>query len=110
MGNFLWILFLILFLYWVLLLARLVIEFVQSLARTWRPHGVVVVVMEVVFTLTDPPLKALRRVLKPVDLGAVRLDLSLFLVLIVVTIGMRITQSYAHSLAPIGTALGVLPG
>ncbi|GAA3964044.1 YggT family protein [Gordonia caeni] len=100
MGTFLWILYLILFLYWVLLLARLVAEFVQSLARHWRPHGFAVVVMEVVFTLTDPPLKALRRVLKPVDLGAVRLDLSLFLVLIVVTIGMRIAQAYAQHLAP----------
>lgn len=101
MGTFLWILFLVLFLYWMLLLARLVIEFVQSLARTWRPHGVAVIALEVVFTLTDPPLKALRRVLKPVDLGAVRLDLSLFLVLIVITIGMRIAQAYALELAPL---------
>ncbi|GAC55881.1 hypothetical protein GOHSU_02_00240 [Gordonia hirsuta DSM 44140 = NBRC 16056] len=110
MGTFLWILYLILFLYWVLLLARLVAEFVQSLSRHWRPRGFVVVVMEVIFTLTDPPLKALRRILKPVDLGAVRLDLSLFLVLIVVTIGMRIAQAYAQSLAPVSVGGSLLLG
>ncbi len=101
MGNFLWILFLILFLYWALLIARLVVEFLQSLARHWRPRGVTVVVVETIFTLTDPPIKALRRVLKPVDLGGVRLDLSMLLVLIVVTIGMRITSAYANHLAPV---------
>lgn len=100
MGTFLWILYLVLFLYWVMLIARLVIEFVQSLARHWRPRGVAVVVVESVCTLTDPPLKALRRVMKPVDLGAVRLDLSLFLVLIVITIGMRVAYTYANRLAP----------
>ena len=106
MGIFLWILYLILFLYWVLLLGRLVAEFVQSLARRWRPRGVAVIVMEVIYTVTDPPLKALRRVLKPIDLGAVRLDLSLFLVLIVVTIGMRVSQGFAQELAPV--SLGVI--
>ncbi|MEZ5213075.1 MULTISPECIES: YggT family protein [unclassified Gordonia (in: high G+C Gram-positive bacteria)] len=95
MVTFLWILYLVLFLYWLLLIARLVVEFVQSIARRWRPRGFTVVVVETVFTLTDPPLKAIRRVLKPVDLGSVRLDLSLFLVLIVVSIGMSISRTYA---------------
>lgn len=101
MGNFLWILFLILFLYWALLIARLVIEFLQSLARHWRPRGITVVVVEIICTLTDPPIKGLRRVLKPIDLGGVRLDLSMLLVLIVVTIAMRVTSTYANHLAPI---------
>ncbi|MFT3715447.1 MAG: YggT family protein [Gordonia sp. (in: high G+C Gram-positive bacteria)] len=101
MGNFLWIVYLILFLYWLLLIGRMVLEIVQSIARHWRPRGAVVVVVETIFTLTDPPVKLLRRVLKPIDLGSVRLDLSLFLVLIVVTIGMRLALSGAASLAPL---------
>ncbi|MFT4086858.1 MAG: YggT family protein [Gordonia sp. (in: high G+C Gram-positive bacteria)] len=95
MSEFLWILYLLLFVYWLLLLGRLVVEAVQSYARSWRPRGVVVVAIEVVFTLTDPPVKALRRVLKPVNLGQVRLDLSLFIVLIVVGIGMQIARHFA---------------
>ncbi|WP_448221303.1 YggT family protein [Gordonia iterans] len=109
MGTFLWILYLILVQYWLLLLARLVIEVVQSLARHWRPNGAVVILLEVVYTLTDPPLKALRRVLKPIALGAVRLDLSLLVVLLVVTIGMRITGAFASREAPaVAAALALM--
>ena len=100
MGYFLWILYLVIFLYWVLLIARLVLEMVQSFARNWRPHGVVVVIVETVFTLTDPPVKGLRKILKPIDLGSVRLDLSLFLVLIVVTILMQVVLGFADGAAP----------
>jgi len=97
-ATFLWIFYLVLFLYWLLVLGRLVLEMVQSIARRWRPRGVVVVIVEIVFTLTDPPVKALRRVLKPVSLGPVRLDLSLLIVLLVLTIGMQITRHFAGSL------------
>ncbi|MGO3325525.1 YggT family protein [Gordonia sp. (in: high G+C Gram-positive bacteria)] len=95
MTSFLWILYFVLFLYTLLLLARLVLETVQSFARRWRPKGASVVVVEIVFTSTDPPVKFLRRVVPPLNLGAVRLDLSLLIVLIVVSIGMQITQHFA---------------
>lgn len=69
-----------LYLYFIVLLARLVFDWIQVFAREWRPRGVVLLVAETVYTLTDPPLKALRKVIKPVRLGQVRLDLA-FLVL-----------------------------
>lgn len=95
MTSFLWILYFVLFVYTMLLLARLVLETVQSFARRWRPTGASVVAIEIVFTTTDPPVKFLRRVIPPLNLGAVRLDLSLLIVLIVVSIGMEITQRFA---------------
>ena len=52
--------------------------------RDWRPRGALLVVAEAVYTITDPPLKALRRLIPPLTLGAVRLDLA-FLVLMLVT-------------------------
>lgn len=70
----------VLYLYFIVLLARLVFDWVQVFARDWRPRGVVLVVAETVYTLTDPPLKALRKVIPPLRLGQVRLDLA-FLVL-----------------------------
>jgi YggT family protein len=73
-----------LFLFFVVLLARLVLDWVQVFARDWRPRGVLLVLAEVVYTITDPPLKALRRVIPPLTLGALRLDLA-FLVLMLVT-------------------------
>ena len=64
------------FLYLVLLFARLVISWIQVFARDWRPSGPVVVVLEVVYSATDPPLRALRRVVPPLQLGTIRLDLG----------------------------------
>ena len=76
------ILTLALWLFFLLLIARLVLDYIQMFARSWRPHGPMLVVAEVVYTITDPPLKALRRVIPPLRLGQITLDLS-FLVLVV---------------------------
>jgi YggT family protein len=70
------------FLFFVILLGRLVLDWVQAFARDWRPRGPLLVVAEVVYTITDPPLKALRKLIPPLTLGTLRLDLA-FLVLMV---------------------------
>lgn len=95
MTVFLTVVYYVLWVYWMLLLARLILEMVQSFARDWHPKGVVVVIVEVVFTLTDPPIKLLRRFIPPLNLGAVRLDLSLMICLIVVLIAQRIVLGLA---------------
>jgi YggT family protein len=72
--------------YLLLLIGRLIIDILQSYSRSWSPTGVLVKVAEVIFTATDPPLRLLRRYIRPVRLGSVALDLSytlLFLVIIV---------------------------
>jgi len=71
---------LLVLLFFLCLIGRLVLDWVQALAREWRPRGVVLVLAEVLYTVTDPPLKLLRKVLPPLRLGAVQLDLA-FLVL-----------------------------
>ena len=76
----------VLFIYLVILLARVVMETVFSFARSYEPHGVALLLLELVFTLTDPPVKALRRIIPPLRLGQVSIDLAvpvLFLILIV---------------------------
>ena len=60
-----------LLLYLLALQARLVIDWIQSYARSYRPTGIVLVVFEAVFSLTDPPVRLLRRVIPPLRLGAV---------------------------------------
>ncbi|MFL6238414.1 MAG: YggT family protein [Actinomycetes bacterium] len=66
----------------VLLLARLVFDYVFVFARRWRPSGPIVLLLEAIYSVTDPPLKALRRVIPPLRLGGLSLDLG-FLVLII---------------------------
>ena len=66
--------------YIMVLIGRLVIDWIQVFARDWRPRGAALVVAEVVYTATDPPLKGLRRVIRPIRIGSIQLDLA-FLVL-----------------------------
>ncbi|MGL5865931.1 MAG: YggT family protein [Dermatophilaceae bacterium] len=68
------------FLYLMVLVGRVVFDWIRIFAREWRPRGPVLVVAEPVYTLTEPPLRALRRVIPPLRLGAVSIDLS-FMVL-----------------------------
>ncbi|WP_244247112.1 YggT family protein [Nocardioides euryhalodurans] len=65
-----------------LLWIRFVVDWVQVFARSWSPSGPLLVVLEVVYSVTDPPIKALRRVIPPIRLGSVALDLSFIIVLV----------------------------
>lgn len=67
-----------------LLIGRLVLDWIQVFARSWRPKGPVLVVAEVIYTATDPPLKLLRRLIPPLRLGSVQLDLA-FMILFFLT-------------------------
>lgn len=71
---------------------RFVFDWVQVLNPAFRPRGVVVLLAESSYTITDPPIKAVRRVIPPLQLGAVRLDLAWTIVLIVVLILMSLTS------------------
>ena len=76
---------LLLFITWVavlVLLARFIIDWVQLLARSWRPTGIVAALCEAIFTITDPPLRAIRGVIPPIRMGGAMLDLSPMVLLI----------------------------
>jgi len=72
----------VLWLYLLVLIARLVFDIVQMLARDWQPKGFLLIVAEIIYTLTDPPLRALRKVIPPLRLGQIQFDLA-FLVLFI---------------------------
>jgi YggT family protein len=67
-----------------LMLVRLVVDWVQMFARSWSPRGPMLFVLEIVFTATDPPIRFIRRFVPPLRLGAVSLDTSFLIVLVVV--------------------------
>jgi YggT family protein len=81
-----------LWLFFIALLARLVFDWVFLLARSWEPAGFVVVVLEATYSVTDPPLKALRRVIPPVRLGSISLDLAFLVLIIAVQISMTLVS------------------
>ena len=81
-----------LFFFWLLLTARIVAELVRAFARQWVPVGPSAVALELIFTITDPPVKLLRRVIPVVRIGGVGLDLSIMVLLLVVFILMNVAQ------------------
>jgi YggT family protein len=84
------------FLLWIallLLIARFVLDWVQMLARNWRPRGIIAVVCEGLYSVTDPPLRAVRGVIPPLRLGAVMLDLSPMILIIAIFILQRIVEA-----------------
>ena len=85
----------VLLVFFILLIARLVFDYVMMFARSWRPSGVAAVGLEVVYSVTDPPLKALRRVLPPLRLGNFSIDLGFMVLLFVVYVLMQVVQSAA---------------
>ena len=79
-----------LFLFWLLLIARIVVEFIRSFSRDWQPRGVTVVILETIMTITDPPVKLLRRIIPQLTIGAVRLDFSIMVLLLLAFVGMQL--------------------
>jgi YggT family protein len=73
-------------LYVLVLITRLVLEYVAIFARDWRPRGPVLLLSELVFTLTDPPLKAIRKFVPSLRIGSVSLDLSFLILLFAISI------------------------
>ncbi len=84
-----------LFLFWLLLIARVVVEFIRSFSRDWHPKGATVVVLEMIMTLTDPPVNLLRRIIPQLTIGSVRFDLSIMVLLLLAFIGMQLAFAAA---------------
>ncbi|MFN8076346.1 MAG: YggT family protein [Kineosporiaceae bacterium] len=81
-----------LLLYLIALFARMALDWIRVFAREWRPRGPVLVGAVGVYSLTDPPLRMLRRIIPPLRIGQVALDLAFMLLLFVVFV--------AYSLVP----------
>jgi YggT family protein len=84
----------ILWAFWVLLFIRLVVDWVQVFARSWTPRGPILVVLEVVYSITDPPIMFVRRFVPPLRLGSVALDTSFLIVLIVVWLLLNLNDRF----------------
>lgn len=92
---FLQIVRLVLYAFWLLLIARVVVEFIRSFARDWHPKGLMVVLLELIFTLTDPPVKLFRRLIPQLTIGAVRFDLSIMVLLLLTFILIGVVENLA---------------
>ena len=84
---------LVLTLYVLVLIARLVLDYIPLFNRQWRPKGAGLVLAELAYTLTDPPIRFFRRLVPPLRLGSISLDFGFALTMIVVLILMTIVRA-----------------
>ncbi|MFS0867699.1 YggT family protein [Microbacterium sp. 179-B 1A2 NHS] len=82
----------LLLIYVLFLLARLILEYIPMFNREWRPRGAGLVVAEAVFTITDPPLRFFRRILPPLRIGPIALDLGYPVTMLCCFVLLSVTQ------------------
>jgi YggT family protein len=77
-----------------LMFVRLIVDWTMMFARNWRPSGVVAAVLELAYSVTDPPLRALRRVIPPLRLGSFAVDLAFIVVFIAAYALISVVSNY----------------
>jgi YggT family protein len=89
------VVYVLLWAFWAMLWVRFVVDWVQVFARSWQPRGVLLVGLEVVYSVTDPPIKALRRAIPPLRIGSIALDLGFLIVVLATYVLLRVVGSLA---------------
>lgn len=79
-----------LLLYLLVLFARLILDYIPLFNREWRPKGAGLVAAEVVYTITDPPVRFFRRLIPPLRIGSLSLDFGFSLTILIVLILMNV--------------------
>ena len=82
----------LLLLYFFVMWGRFIVDLVRGINRSWRPHGFVLVLIELVYTLTDPPINFFRRIFPPLRVGPIAFDFGWSLTMLCCIIGMWITE------------------
>lgn len=85
---------LLLLLYLLVLFARLILDYIPMFNREWRPKGAGLVAAEVVYTVTDPPVRFFRRIIPPLRIGSLSLDFGFSITILIVLILMNIVRIF----------------
>ena len=88
LGNLLYFLF---FMYFLVLWGRFIIDLVRGVNRGWRPQGFLLVLVELVYTRTDPPVRFFRRLVPPLRIGPIALDFGFTLTMLCTIVGMSLS-------------------
>ena len=82
--------------FFLLMWARFVLDLARVFARQWRPRGIGLVLAEAVFTVTDPPIKLVRRVVPPLRVGGAALDFAWSIVMLVCIILISVSLGFVY--------------
>ncbi|MBU4464272.1 MAG: YggT family protein [Actinobacteria bacterium] len=85
----------LLLVYVIILLGRLILDYIPMFNREWRPKGAGLVAAEVVYTITDPPIRFFRRFIPPLRIGAIAIDFAFAITMMVCFVLLAVTRSIA---------------
>lgn len=85
-----------LLLYIFVLFGRLILEYIPMFNREWRPKGALLVLAEIAYTLTDPPIKMFRRVIPPLRVGGIAIDFAFALTMLLCFILLSVTRTLTY--------------
>jgi YggT family protein len=84
--------------FFLMLVARFVLSLIVMFAPQWHPKGPLLLLFELIYSVTDPFLRPLRRILPPIGAGGIRIDLSMLMLFVLVTLAMSINSTAINSL------------
>ncbi len=82
--------------FFVLMWARFILDLARMFARQWRPRGIGLVLAEIVYAVTDPPIKLVRRVIPPLRVGGAALDFAWSIVMLACIILISVTLGFVN--------------
>jgi YggT family protein len=77
--------------YFLVLWGRFIVDLVRGVNRSWRPQGFLLVLVEMVYTLTDPPVRFFRKLVPPLRIGPIALDFGFTLTMLCCIVGMSLS-------------------
>jgi YggT family protein len=84
--------------FFLMLVARFVLSLIVMFAPQWHPKGPLLLLFELIYSVTDPFLRPLRRILPPIGAGGIRVDLSMLMLFVLVSLAMSINSTAIRSL------------
>jgi len=84
--------------FFLMLVARFVLSLIVMFAPQWHPKGPMLLLFELIYSVTDPFLRPLRRILPPIGAGGIRIDLSMLMLFVLVSLAMSINSTAIRSL------------
>jgi YggT family protein len=84
--------------FFLMLVARFVLSLIVMFAPQWHPKGPLLLLFELIYSVTDPFLRPLRRILPPIGAGGIRIDLSMLMLFVLVSLAMAINSTAIRSL------------
>ncbi|NEA36787.1 YggT family protein [Streptomyces sp. SID13031] len=84
--------------FFLMLVARFVLSLIVMFAPQWHPKGPLLLLFELIYSVTDPCLRPLRRILPPIGAGGIRIDLSMLMLFVLVSLAMSINSTAIRSL------------